>query len=795
MQQTFPTIRHRLTPLAVATHFTFGSAFLASIALPIMLPQQAMAETQSVTLNIPAGSLAAALNTFAEQAGVYLSTNGKLVAGKQSNGLQGTFSVEQGLNQLLQGSGLSYRFSDNNTVSIISAEQDSASTLDPIQVSAGARNGAAPSTESSMSYTKEEISSTTKLRLSPRETPQIVNVVTHQVAEDFGAQDMEDILNLAPGVSVGHTDDDRRSYTARGYAMAIQYDGLPSTSGIDGGVVAGPDSALLDSTEILLGAAGLMNGAGQPGGVINMNYKRPTRNYQASAELMAGSWDLRRMVVDVSGGLTESDRIRARVVAVDQAEESFRDVEREKKKVFYSIIEGDLTDSTLLSLSIQTQDIYDNVTDRSGLPSDNAGNDMDWSRSTFLAPAWNRWNKYATTYRAKVEQQLPSDWLLIVQASTMKSEADWLFGTLSSFDSDTGDATFSRWGQYNKETSDDAELYLRGPLELFGRSHELVFGGNWTERLWTGISGDGTDYSTNLYGFDPQTSVPAPEITLNQPINDQITRQYGGYAAGHFTVTDRLKAIIGSRLSWYHYEYSGTERDEDRIVTPYMGLTYDLNSWASVYASYTDIFNPQSAKDTSGNTLDPELGASYEAGFKGEFYDGLLNASVTAFRIRKDNEALLNSSIPFDANNACGGWCYEANGKTTTDGFDLGLAGRVTESIQIMGGFTQYKKDDNDETVRITKLSGSYTPPSQKWSTGVSIDNSTKSYGQWGMSQDARTLVGAFGRYQINPQLDIALNLHNLLDEEYYANAIDSGYGRQYWGEPRSWTVALRGKW
>ncbi|MED5432061.1 MAG: secretin and TonB N-terminal domain-containing protein, partial [Pseudomonadota bacterium] len=251
MQQTFPTIRHRLTPLAVATHFTFGSAFLASIALPIMLPQQAMAETQSVTLNIPAGSLAAALNTFAEQAGVYLSTNGKLVAGKQSNGLQGTFSVEQGLNQLLQGSGLSYRFSDNNTVSIISAEQDSASTLDPIQVSAGARNGAAPSTESTMSYTKEEISSTTKLRLSPRETPQIVNVVTHQVAEDFGAQDMEDILNLAPGVSVGHTDDDRRSYTARGYAMAIQYDGLPSTSGIDGGVVAGPDSALLDSTEIL----------------------------------------------------------------------------------------------------------------------------------------------------------------------------------------------------------------------------------------------------------------------------------------------------------------------------------------------------------------------------------------------------------------------------------------------------------------------------------------------------------------------------------------------------------------
>lgn len=111
--------------------------------------------------------------------------------------------------------------------------------------------------------------------------------------------------------------------------------------------------------------------------------------------------------------------------------------------------------------------------------------------------------------------------------------------------------------------------------------------------------------------------MPTPAITLNTPISDQVTRQYGGYAAGQFTLTDRLKAILGSRLSWYHYSYSGTERDENNVVTPYMGLTYELNNWASAYASYTDIFNPQSARDISGNTLEPEVGASYELGFKG----------------------------------------------------------------------------------------------------------------------------------------------------------------------------------
>lgn len=575
--------------------------------------------------------------------------------------------------------------------------------------------------------------------------------------------------------------------------MSIQYDGLPSSSGIDGGVVAGPDSVLIDHVQVLLGAGGLMNGAGQPGGVINMVYKRPTEALQASARVSAGSWGFRRVTGDISGALTESGRIRGRLIAVDQAKDSFRDFEKEKKKVFYSVIEGDITDSTTLLFSMQVQDIYDNVTDRSGLPTDNDGNDMNWSRSTFLAPAWTQWNKYATTYKARLEQQLPADWALIAQAQQQKSEADWLFGTYSNFDSATGDATYSRWAQYNKETSDNVELYLSGSLELWGREHQLVVGGNWTDRTWGGRRADGTTYTANLYEFDPQTSVPQPEIVLDTALTDQITTQYGGYITGRFALTDSLATILGGRLSWYDYEFGTTTQEENGVFTPFAALTYDLNSWASAYASYTEIFNPQSNMDTDGNTLEPEVGANYEIGVKGEFYEGRLNASLTLFRVQKDNEALLVQ--PYDADNICGGWCYEPKGKTTTNGVDFGLSGEVIKGLQVMGGFTQYKKDDNNETVRIAKLASSYSLAGQPWRIGGSIDDSTKTYGQWGMSQDARTLVGLFGQYQLNPQLVIALNLHNLLDEKYYANAIDSGYGNQYWGEPRSWTLSVNADW
>lgn len=533
---------------------------------------------------------------------------------------------------------------------LTSAAAMAATTLPPVSISASPLEA---HTEGSGAYRSGLTRTATKLEMTPRNTPQIVNSVTHQMIEDFAMQDMEDILNTAPGVSVGHADQDRRTYTARGYAMAVQYDGMPSTSGIDGGVVSGPDSALIDHVDVLLGASGLMNGSGQPGGVINIVYKRPTREFQAWGQLALGSWESRRSVGDLSGALTESGNVRARLIAVDQSGDSFRNYETEKKKVFYTVIESDLSDSTTLLFSLQTQDIYDNVTDRSGLPTDNDGNDMDWARSTFLAPAWNYWNKYATTYKLRLEQQLTHGWQLTAQLSQLESEAEWLFGTYSDFHSDTGDATFSRWAQHNKETSDDVEFFVNGPLTLFGRQHELVVGGNWTERVWGGKDGDGSDVVANLYNFDPQSSVPRPEITVNNPINDQITTQFGGYFAGRFSISDALTAIIGSRLSWYDYEFGDTTRSEEAFFTPYTGLVLDLNSWASAYASYTEIFNPQSAKGTDGNTLEPEVGSSYELGLKGEFYDARLNASVAIFGITKDNEAQLLQ--PFDASNICGG--------------------------------------------------------------------------------------------------------------------------------------------
>ncbi|MBX9331922.1 TonB-dependent receptor plug domain-containing protein, partial [Serratia marcescens] len=84
----------RATPLAVA----MGLAFAA--------PLTASAASAAATYHIPAGELDGALNAFAARAGIALSVDGTLTAGKRSPGLSGSYGVDDGLNALLAGSGL-----------------------------------------------------------------------------------------------------------------------------------------------------------------------------------------------------------------------------------------------------------------------------------------------------------------------------------------------------------------------------------------------------------------------------------------------------------------------------------------------------------------------------------------------------------------------------------------------------------------------------------------------------------------------------------------------------------------
>lgn len=114
------------TQLALLLHVAFSSLAVTATVSPVMA-----AETQNAVkhYNLSAQSLSKALVVFSSQAGILLSVDAKLTDGKNSQPLQGDFTVQDGLNRLLAGSGLVAYQSDNGTYLLQVGKEEKPVTL------------------------------------------------------------------------------------------------------------------------------------------------------------------------------------------------------------------------------------------------------------------------------------------------------------------------------------------------------------------------------------------------------------------------------------------------------------------------------------------------------------------------------------------------------------------------------------------------------------------------------------------------------------------------------------------
>ena len=176
-----PPRSFRKKPLQVAL---FGVSLMvqAGLLAPLLASgSNAMAASQQQAFAIAPGPLGGVLSRFASDAGVVLSFDSGLAAGRQSAGLQGTYSVEQGFARLLAGSNLAIAANSDGSYRLAPQASGGALTLGATSINA---QGLGLTTESTGSYTTGATSTATKLPLSLRETPQSVSVVTRQLMDD-----------------------------------------------------------------------------------------------------------------------------------------------------------------------------------------------------------------------------------------------------------------------------------------------------------------------------------------------------------------------------------------------------------------------------------------------------------------------------------------------------------------------------------------------------------------------------------------------------------------------------------
>lgn len=779
-----------------------------------------VAEQRLIRFDLPAASLGQTLNAIARQSSQVVSLEPVLVRGKQAPAIHGEMTTEQALQQALQGSGLELRSTPGGAYSVQpKAEGDGAVELGATSINA---SGLGATTENTGSYTSGSTSTATKMNLSLRETPQSVTVITRQRIEDQALSNLNEVVQNTPGLTLRRHGPERSTYYSRGFSIDnIMYDGLPTaldSSYLSQDMLAA-DMALYDRVEVVRGATGLMQGAGSPSAAINLIRKRPTQDFQGSVQGSAGSWDRYRSEFDVSGPLTESGNLRGRLVTAYQNQNSFRDVAENERGLFYGILEADLSERTTLTLGASNQNDNYNGNGWTGLPVGFDGSDLHLSRSTSLANDWEYWDRDTTSAFIELEHLLDHGWKLNLSAQRKWSSLDMLGTYLSA---NTTTKTINQMvgaGDYN-ERQNSFDLYASGPFELMGREHELVLGASRRTAVFEGDVATNRLLASNIdvHNWDSGAIAKPAQANLYDWLNTDTT-QDGVYATTRLSLADPLTLILGGRLDWYEldsvYPYLNRPTPPTlkvtRNVTRYAGLIYDLDQYHSVYVSYTDIFKPQNYFDTSGSPIEPITGKNYEAGIKGEYFDGALNASLAIFQIDQENRAKrMDSQV--DCPSFPTTSCYEASGKVRSKGIELEVQGALTPNWQVAAGYTfaetKYVKDanaanegrlfDTDIPRHLFKASTTYNLPGDlnRWRVGGSLYHQNTIYNKgtgYYIEQEAYSLVDLMLGFKPTDQLDVRLNLNNVFDKSYY-NVISSSVTTpsSVYGEPRNLTVSMK---
>ncbi len=679
-------------------------------------------------------------------------------------------------------------------------------------------DGSAPATPADSNERDYSVKSTTagtKMMMTQRDIPQSVSIISEQRMDDQQLQTLGDVMDSTQGISKSQADSDRVSYFSRGFQIDnYMVDGIPTWFESRWNLGdALTDMALYERVEVVRGSNGLMTGTGNPSASINMIRKHATsREFKGNVSAEYGSWNKQRYVMDLQSPLTDDGNVRARIVAGYQDNDSWLDRYHNEKNFFSGIIDADLGETTSLAVGYEYQKIKVDSPTWGGLPrwnTDGSKNSYDRARST--APDWAYNDKEINKVFVTLKQRFADTWQATMNATHSEIKFDsktmyvdayvnkadgMLVGPYSNYGPGYDYVGGTGWNS-GKRKVDALDLFADGGYDLFGRQHNLMFGGSYSKQnnryfsSWANVFPAEIGSFNNFNGNFPQTDW-APQ-SLAQ---DDTTHMKSLYAATRISLADPLHLILGARYTNWHIDTLSYSMEKNH-TTPYAGLVYDINDNWSTYASYTSIFQPQNKRDSSGKYLTPVTGNNYEVGLKSDWMNSRLTTTLAVFRIEQDNVAQ-STGAPIPGTN--GDIAYKTAKGTVSKGVEFEVNGAITDNWQMTFGATRYVAEDNEGNAvnpnlprTSVKLFTSYRLPVMpeltvgggvNWQNRVYTDTATP-YGTFRAEQGSYALVDLFTRYQVTKNFSVQGNVNNLFDKTYDTNV----EGSIVYGEPRNVSI------
>ncbi|MDT6961897.1 TonB-dependent receptor [Cupriavidus sp. SZY C1] len=664
-------------------------AFGAVVAAPALsVPMAAHAQAAARAYSIPAGSLEDALSRFGRDAGIMLSFKPEITAGRQSAGLQGTYTPRAGLDALLANTGLEVAQQANGSYLINGpaggGTADGARTLPVVTVSAAGAH------DLPGAYAGGQVARGGGLGVlgtsDVMDQPFSTTNYTSDIIENTQARTLADVvINDASVRTLTSRGGFGEDFQIRGYTVASGDVGLNGLYGMASS--SRMPAAIMERVEVLKGPGTLMYGIGPNGsigGAINVVTKRAGDEPLTRLTTTYESKSLFGVQADVGRRFGENKEWGVRVNGVFRGGDTTLDDGRQKQGV--GALALDYRGKKLRwSLDTYTQhEGTDNFRPQIGFQAGVTKIPDAPSGHRNFYPGTELW-LHDTAVMSRLEYDILPNLTVYAAGGYRDGSAYQTFPLGPANAQGNFNVTNAFYDSYSKTWT--ADVGARTSFSTFGIGHTVTASFSRLEQELGNayVPSSAPAQASNLYNPVPLTPVVGTRIDATKASESALTS---------FTLTDTL-AMFDDRLlltGGLRHQRVGLDNFstttgarqssyDESAVSPLAGIVIKPVKNVSLYGNFTSGLSRGGVAPTTaanaGQVFPPYKSNQYEGGVKVDW--GTVTTTVSAFQIERP------SAITDPATNL-----YSFDGEQRNRGIELSAYGEVVRGLRLMASATFY---------------------------------------------------------------------------------------------------------
>ncbi|MFL5808327.1 MAG: TonB-dependent siderophore receptor [Flavisolibacter sp.] len=550
-----------------------------------------------------------------------------------------------------------------------------------------------------------------KIDINPMDLPQSIAVVGQAMIREQQALRLSDVMKNVNGIYITTTRGSvQESFGARGYSFGNS-NLFKNGARVNSGAMA--EMSGLERVEVLKGSAAILFGQVAPGGIVNMVTKQPKFNRGAEVSMRMGSYGLYKPTIDVYGPISGS--VAYRLNGTFETAGSVRDQVHSKRYYINPSFLFKL--SAVTDLIIEGDYLHHNFIPDFGIGTLDNLTIPEVPRSRFMGTSWQYNTTQQTTATASLKHQFNNIWKLNSSLSYQFYKRDY-YSTERIQAAANGDWTRPLGRIQTEEIYYSGQTNLTGKLTSASIEHNILAGADADHYLtrnndfkFPTVAGLPAGSYDRINILDPEKYTQRKDIPEAMMIRKRQApvNRFGVYVQDLVKLSSKFNVLAG--LRWSYLETIGIDSTNaltgektkgqtryDRALSPRFGLVYKPSVTTSFFTSYSNSFTVNTGQDIDGNAIRPSIIDQYELGVKNEFFNGLLSANLTLYRIVNNNLAqtapYLSDGSPNNNTNI-----KVLTGQTTSDGIEVDIATHPLKGLDFSGGysynFARYTKTDS----------------------------------------------------------------------------------------------------